>query len=187
MFSIKILTKETFFPLFEKFRPIVFEDTHSFTWRDVLPPKELDQIEKLNENMGKRFELHLGVFNEIDEFIGWCSGYQNSKDSFCMMNSGVLKEYQRQGIYSALLQKNLEILTEKGFQIIWSRHCATNNAVIIPKLRAGFIISSLEIDDCFGTLIQLRYYTNASRRKIMDYRCGQRKPDKELKEIFKIQ
>ena len=66
-------------------------------------------------------------------------------------------------------------VTKLGFQEIYSKHTITNNAVIIPKLKAGFIISSMEVSDLFGTLVNLSYYPKALRKKILDYRVGQTK------------
>ena len=103
-----------------------------------------------------------------------------------MVNSAILKEHRRKGLYSALLERCLKVLSKKGFQLIYSRHCATNNDVIIPKLKAGFIISKMEIDDKYGVLIHLHFYTNSDRRKIMDYRSGQLKPDTKIREVFKM-
>ena len=44
----------------------------------------------------------------------------------------------------------------------------------------------MELDDKFGVLIHLHYYMNSKRKKIMDYRSGQVKPDEEIKSLFKI-
>jgi GNAT superfamily N-acetyltransferase len=103
-----------------------------------------------------------------------------------MCNSAVLPIFRRKGIYSALLKKCLQVTREEGFQLIYSKHSATNNAVIIPKLKEGFIISKMELDDKFGVLIHLHYYMNSTRKKIMHYRSGQIKPDEEIKSIFKL-
>jgi hypothetical protein len=72
-----------------------------------------------------------------------------------------------------------------GFQLIYSRHCATNNQVIIPKLKRGFVISKMEIDDVFGVLVHLHFHVNETRRLIMDYRSGQKKPNDQIKGLFK--
>jgi len=69
---------------------------------------------------------------------------------------------------------------------VTSRHNATNNSVLIPKLKENFIISKMELDDIFGVLIHLHYYANTTRRKIMDYRSGQLKPDDQIKKLLKI-
>ncbi len=136
--------------------------------------------------MGNPYKLHLGVFDRENKFIGWSWGIQESGTTFYMVNSAVLSEHRRKGIYGALLKRCVEILSKKGFQLIYSRHCATNNAVIIPKLQAGFIISKMEMDDRFGVLVHLHFYTNELRRKIMDYRSGLVRPDNEIKKVFKF-
>jgi hypothetical protein len=78
----------------------------------------------------------------------------------------------------------LGLLRNKGFQIVTSRHTATNNAVIIPKLKAGFVIIGLELDDRFGTLVKLAYYFSAGRRKLIDVRSGQTTPDEAIKKLM---
>ena len=50
--------------------------------------------------------------------------------------------------------------------------------------KAGFIISGFEVNDSFGTLVQLSYYFNPLRRKMMDVRVGQRKLDEEIRKLF---
>ncbi len=103
-----------------------------------------------------------------------------------MINSAVLPTHRRQGIYGALLDRCIEIVSKQGFQIIYSRHHVTNNAVIIPKLKAGFIISKMELDDKFGVLVHLHYYTNKTRQQVMDYRSGRTQPNADIKKIFRI-
>jgi hypothetical protein len=39
-----------------------------------------------------------------------------------------------------------------------SRHRADNNAVIVPKLRAGWVIAGFEVAPRFGLLVHLRRY-----------------------------
>ena len=60
-----------------------------------------------------------------------------------------------------------------GFQEITSRHSVDNNSVIIPKLKVGFTISGMEISDMWGTLVNLTYYFNETRRKVLSYRTGE--------------
>lgn len=74
----------------------------------------------------------------------------------------------------------------KGFQVIYSSHIATNNAIIIPKLKAGFVITSMEVKERFGTRIKLSYYTSQLRKKVVGFRVGFNRPDKELKDILKL-
>lgn len=185
-YLIKELTEEEFKPLFSKHRKSVFNGDHSYDFHDVITHEELENIKILIKNLGTPYKLHLGVFDSKDQFVGWSWGYQENATTFHMVNSAILVNHRRKGLYSLLLNKCLELISNKGFQVIYSRHCATNNAVIIPKLKAGFIISKMEIDDRFGVLIHLHYYTNQKRREIMDYRSGQIHPDQSIKEIFRL-
>ena len=121
----------------------------------------------MGEYSKDRFELHLGVFKG-EEFIGWHFGYQVNQWEFYMCNTGVLEEHRRKGIYSSLLEFVLSECKQAGFQEISSRHNASNNQVIIPKLKSDFVISSLEVSDVFGVLVQLKYYTNPKEKR--DYR-----------------
>ncbi len=185
-YVIKELTEKEFMPLFERHSKTVFEDFHNYTVRDVLSEAETQRMETLKLRMGNLYSLHLGVFDREDKFVGWCWGTQENRSAFYMVNSGVLNEHRRKGLYGALVNECVQIVAKQGFQLIYSRHCATNNAVIIPKLKAGFVISKMEMDDRFGVLIHLHYYTSAIRRKIMDYRSGLLAPDEEIKRIFKL-
>jgi hypothetical protein len=103
-----------------------------------------------------------------------------------MIQTAIFQEHQNKGIYKALLPIILEILKEKGFQKVFSRHKATNNQVIIPKLRQGFMITAFEVIDIFGVLIHLTYYFNENRQKLINYRVGQLKPDALLKEALSL-
>ncbi len=101
-----------------------------------------------------------------------------------MTNTGILEAHRGRGLYTALLPVVLGILKREGFQTVYSRHNLTNNAVIVPKLKAGVVISGFEVDDRFGTLAQLSYFFNPLRRKVLDVRVGQRAPDEEIKKLL---
>jgi hypothetical protein len=75
---------------------------------------------------------------------------------------------------------------KQGFQIVTSKHVATNNAVIIAKLKLGFKISGIDLSDEYGTLVKLTYYLNETRQSVAEFRAGQIKPTRKLKKIFKI-
>jgi hypothetical protein len=56
--------------------------------------------------------------------------------------------------------------------------------VIVPKLKAGFVISGFEVSDIFGILIHLTYYFNEIRRKVIDFRVGQLVPDEQIRQLL---
>ncbi|RZF22272.1 MULTISPECIES: GNAT family N-acetyltransferase [Halobacteriovorax] len=184
--DIQILNSQDFNKYYYKYKNDVFEDDHSYVLWDILSETELSNVKRLQENLGEPFKLCLAAFDKEGNFLGWSWGYQESSTTFYMCNSAVLPQYRRQGIYGAILDKCLAILEAEGFQMVYSRHCATNNSVIIPKLKAGFLISKMELDDKFGVLIHLHHYFNEKRKKVMDYRAGQIRPDADIKKLFKI-
>jgi len=185
-FIIKELEADKLQEYLKKYKDEVFENDHSYVLWDILDKKELDSVNELKEKMVRPYYLRLGAFDKKGNFLGWSFGFQENSTTFYMCNSGVLEKYRRKGIYSLLLRNCLERLNKLGFQEIYSKHNATNNAVLIPKLKEGFVITKFELSDIFGVLVHLTYFTNRTRKKVLDYRCGQLKPDLELKEIFKI-
>lgn len=186
-YSIFKMSSDEFFELQAPLREEVFESDHSVNLHELLTVEEKDQIKRLQDiAFDSPYSLYLGLFDNQNEFVGWSFGFQKDRFSFYMCNSAVLKGHRRKGLYTSLMNSAIEEASSQGFQIIYSRHNASNNSVIIPKLKAGFIFSSMEIDDVFGVLVHLKYYTNKTRRKIMDYRCGQQAPDKELKNLFNL-
>ena len=58
---------------------------------------------------------------------------------------------------------------------------ATNSAVLVPKLKAGFIITAFEMSDVYGLLVHMSYFANPVRRKAMNFRSGMTIPDEELR------
>lgn len=182
-YRICSMNTEEFEPLYQKHTKEIFDDTQIFPLRDSLSESERIKLKSLRTNLGEPFVLRLGVFYH-DQFVGWHFGRQDSFTSFYMQNTGILPEHRRKGLYTHLVKKVLELASEMGFQSIWSRHNATNNAVIIPKLKQGFVITALEVSDIFGILIHLNYFPKEIRRKMMDYRVGQIKPDAEIKKYL---
>lgn len=182
--EIKVVEDTEFKPIIDQYHKDVFAKNHDYNLWSILSQEELDNTDRLRKNMGEPYRLRLLAYDEHQNVLGWSWGFQESTTVFYMCNSAVLPQYRKMGVYTALMNKCLEIVKAEGFQMAYSRHTATNNAVIIPKLKAGFIISKMEIEDKFGVVIHLHYYFNQLRRKIMDYRVGQIKPDDEIKSIF---
>jgi L-amino acid N-acyltransferase YncA len=185
-YTVRVIEEELFFSFFNTYKHRVFKGVHAYDLNDVFTKAEHKKINDLDGNTKNFYKLYLGVFDPKNKMVGWSYGKQENSSTFYMVSSAILEEHRGKRLYSALVNKCIEVASKKGFQLIYSRHCATNNAVIIPKLKLGFIISKMEIDDKYGVLIHLHFYTNKLRRKIMDYRAGQSKPNEKIKEIFKI-
>ena len=184
-YSTVILDDEEFVPLFRQYRPQVFADTLEVFPDLLLSEGEKSAVQNLSRRMGTPYRLNLGIYRD-GQFVGWSFGVQASGDTFSMMNTGILPDHQGRGVYTALLRRILEILKAEGFQVLVSRHVVTNNRVLVPKLKAGFVITHFELSDTFGLLVHLSYFFNPRRRKLLDFRAGQLTLDDELKRILKI-
>ena len=179
-YSYRELSAEEFRPIFERLRPRVFAQQFTFRSREAMSAAEVEAMTALRKRMGEElFFLRLGIFLG-DEVVGWHIGHQEDAERFYMTNTGILEPHRGKGLYTALLPLILERLKTEGFQVIYSRHNATNNAVIVPKLKAGFVISALEMNDRFGTLVHLSYFTNPLRRRMMGVRSGEEQIDEAL-------
>ncbi|MBS1537033.1 MAG: GNAT family N-acetyltransferase [Bacteroidetes bacterium] len=177
-YSYRLLTWDELRPLFEMHRTKSFSHNMYFNVVGALSESEREASQLLSKNTGNLFRLNVGIYYQ-NEFVGWHFGGQESNEKYYMRNTALFPEHRGKGVYSALLPHILSIIEKKGFQIIYSRHHATNNAVIVPKLKAGFIITGFEITDQFGTLVHLSYYFNPLRRKAMLFRTGEEVPDEE--------
>lgn len=159
--------------------PAMYPNTIDMNLANMLSEKEKVEIGRLYKNLGEPYRLNLYILCG-EEKIGWCFGAQTDFETFNMTNTAIFKGHRNKGIYKALLPAIIKIIKEQGFQKICSRHAATNNQVLIPKLREGFTISGFEISDMFGLLIWLTYYFNETRRKVVDFRVGEAQPDAEI-------
>jgi len=182
--EIRSVFTDLFETLTEHHAKTLFDDAqYFFRPREYYSNEETKKLGILKQNLGQPLRLNLGAFHQ-DDLIGWSWGIQESAEVFYMVNSAVLPAYRRKGIYSELISTMVKEVSGQGFQLIYSKHVATNNAVLIPKLKAGFTISAFELSDQYGVLVHLRWYANPLRRKMMDFRAGGIGADGEIKEIL---
>jgi hypothetical protein len=186
-YTYVFLDSPTFSPLFQQYLPVVFGRSQVVMPESVYNEAEQEAAERLRESFRDVYRLRLGIYHKKETFVGWHVGSHLYGDTFYMTNTGILPEHQNKGIYTRLLQVILPILKEQGFQIVESRHQATNNQVLVPKLKAGFVISGFEISDVFGTLVHLRYFFNPTRRRIMAFRTGELIPDAHLRSLLQLE
>jgi GNAT superfamily N-acetyltransferase len=153
-----------------KFHPVWFNSNLDFLIPAMLDAEEKESLKKLRYPVQN--ELYLLITYQ-GETVGWFTGHQHDQESFYMMNSVVHPDHRKKGIYTALLKVILGWAKGEGFQHVKSRHKAANNEVIVPKLKAGFIISGMEISDRFGTLVNLTFHFNEKRRMAVKFWSGQ--------------
>jgi hypothetical protein len=176
---------EEFHAFLTEYTEAVYPDSIYLDTDPILSAEEKSNLRELSSNMAKAFRLKYYIMNGEDK-IGWCYGAQIDFETFKMINTGMLKEHRGKGIYKHVLPAVLKVLKEKGFQKVWSRHAATNNRIIVPKLQQGFTISGFEISDLFGVLVHLTYYFNETRRKVIDFRVGDVQPTKEIADALSL-
>ena len=184
-YEIREMSKEDFQPLFQPLAEKIFsQDTQTFHAGRTITRRDQPKVDKLRANLGEPHRLRLGVFHKT-KFVGWHMGIQTDGGAaFYMQNSAIVKKHRRKGLYSALLDRTIQIVDNMGYQAIYSRHHMTNNAVLIPKLKRNFKITSFELSDRYGSLVQLTRYKSKTRNKVLDYRVGLIHPDKELLSYF---
>lgn len=166
-------------------RSRIFADGLPFSPQAVMSDSEKDTINRLSQSSQNNYRLNVGIYHQ-NSLVGWSFGWQDGAYRYYMTNTGILPAHQGKGVYSALLPCILQILTSEGFQLIYSRHLATDNRILVPKLKAGFVITSMELTDMFGLLLHLTWYSNPKRRKVLEFRAGALKPDDELKTLLEI-
>ena len=182
-YSFKEVSIEEFTPFFKENRPKVFANHTTIRVEDWMDDIEKQKVNVLSNLIKDRYQYFVLIYNG-EETIGWHVGRQIEGDSYNMGNTGIFEQYQGLGIYTALLPKLLEVFKEKGFQKVTSRHHASNNAVLVPKLKAGFRISSFEIDERFGVLVHLSYIFNERRLNAYKYRTGELHPNEDIKKFL---
>lgn len=138
---------------------------------ELLTDDEKQRYENIDSHYQGGLTLHFGAFVD-NQLVGVHFGRQFERGNYHMGFSAVVKKYQRKGVYTQLLQFVLGEVGKLGFQTVSSRHNASHNAVIIPKLKAGFLIGGFEINEVVGLQVRLVYYFNETRRSLHDFRTG---------------
>jgi GNAT superfamily N-acetyltransferase len=91
--------------------------------------------------------------------------------------SAVEPAYRQQGIYTRLLGTIEQAVRERGGLLISSQHVATNNAVLIAKLKLGYAIAGVEYVEQMGLLVRLVLQLTPERRALFAARTGTLRPD----------
>ncbi|HEX7673040.1 MAG TPA: GNAT family N-acetyltransferase [Bdellovibrio sp.] len=132
------------------------------------PPSE--KLKERRKGMNTYF-LRMVLYKN-SEVVGWHFGNSSDAETYYMKNSVVLKNFRQQGLYSRMLTAVLEILQQEGFEVVTSLHHPNNPAILIPKLKAGFVITGTQIHERFRFLIELRYYFDPNRRAVLNENIG---------------
>ena len=116
------------------------------------------QITSASHSPMVRFAAYVGKV-----LVGWSYGWFERGNCFYMANSGVKPEYQRRGIYSALLKAAISHAKQSGAHVVRSQHSVLNNPVIICKLQRGFHMVGLSTSAQMGVLVELQLHLSQPR------------------------
>ena len=189
-YYVEEVTADVWEGFFAEHQAVVFPEEASVSFEPIFSEAEKTKLAALKGNLDKSVQLYFLIFdNEIP--IGWHYGFQKSELEYFMANTGILPDYQNRRIYSAFLKYLIERAVNEGFQFITSIHHADNNAVLIPKLKAGFIIQSfgfliqtMILESNYGPMIQLVYPAKPIYRKMFNSQIGAKAMSDEMGKLI---
>jgi len=168
--SIRSVDKETWFRYAERVFAEALPVEGALDHNRLHSDQERDAMAALNAHLTLTPLVHRLVFEADGALVGVYSGVQETWARYYMMFTGLLPAFQGKGIYSAFLSRILSITREMGFREVSSRHQADNNAVLVPKLKQGFVVSGFEVSPKYGLLIVLHHYLTEGQRRLHHYR-----------------
>lgn len=182
-YTVAEVSAETFYDFYAAKSAEVYPDVLQINTDIWLSREDKAARHTLSQALQHRIALYFLIYCG-DEPIGWHSGYQIDSETFYMFESGIIPAYQSRGIYTTMLSWLLDKYRSLGFQKVTSQHHASNNAVIVPKLKAGFFITGFTIDEGVGVMISLAYIFNSRRLQAYHFRTGYSRPDTEIRKFL---
>lgn len=135
----------------------------------LLTPEQSTAVGDLDALVNGRLEHRL-LFESGGQVIGGYWGQQETWGRYYMTVSVFHPDWRGRGLYSALLPRVVAAAQDAGFREIYSRHRADNNPILVPKLRAGFVIAGFEVAPRWGLTIHLRRYLIDGLTEVHAYR-----------------
>jgi GNAT superfamily N-acetyltransferase len=160
-----------------------FETTAAISWRGLLGEEAMRRHEERRKAWGHGFSLRLGVWFEGD-LVAWTYAWQDDYLRLYQGTSGVIPAHRRKGLYRALLIRLLRRATDEGFEEVHSKHLATNNNILVAKLKAGFFLTGTELNPSFGSLVTTSCPLVPERREALLVRTGMKRPSGGLKDYL---
>lgn len=124
-------------------------------------------IAELSEKTGYN-SLHKEhfLFIKRGEPVGWSTGETMDFMTYYMRNTGIFPEHQNRGLYSIFLQTLTKYLEEIGYERLSSQHSPDNSKMLITKLKAGFMVTGMDLDERWGSLVRLTKLLKNDRSKV---------------------
>jgi GNAT superfamily N-acetyltransferase len=140
-------------------------------WDALAPAPERHRARARRASFHPAYTLRIAAFHG-DDLVGCSHAWQDGVDRLYMALSAVAPDHRRHGVYTAMVQAVIRIATDEGFAEITSRHRPDNQAVLIAKLRLGFVVTGYETCATFGDLVRLTLPLTASRRRVLTRRLA---------------
>ena len=129
-----------------------------------LPKGRKKKVMKLAVEFWKAHHEWFLFLDSKGKVVGWFMGEAESVIAFYMRNTGILPKHQNKGIYNEFLKVLLKYLKDLGYERISSQHKVTNKKILLSKIKAGFIITSLELTEMWGPMVKLVKIIHKDRR-----------------------
>lgn len=132
------------------------------------------KIAELSEKTGYKpgHKEHF-LFLKKGEPVGWSTGETMDFMTYYMRNTGILPKHQNRGLYSIFLQTPTKYLEEIGYQRLSSQHSPDNRKMLITKVKAGFMVTEINLDERWGSLVRLTKFLKNDRAKAFSNCYGQ--------------
>lgn len=126
-----------------------------------------------------RGPVYAWLIAHAGEVAGWHTARGWDPRTVYMVNTALLPGHRGRGVYTRLLPPLLAHFEREGYSLVRSHHHATNNAVLVPKLRAGFRFQGMQVDE-HGVMAVLIHSFDDVYRAYMDVRSGLARPQGEV-------
>ncbi len=182
-YHVRSITFQEYLDACVRLEDQIFGEYFGFNLSKALDDASRKKLDALKKNLPNGYQLCLGIFMNDGELVGWQYSVQEKGGEVLMKDTGILPAHQKKGTYKRLLPIVLDIFRAQGFTAAISYHRTTNNGVIVPKLKAGFLINGITTDE-YGMAVQLIYPFNDLYRESLQVRSGERRPRGHLASLM---
>ena len=137
----------------------------------LIGPEAEERNKALRAGLPKPDRIRIAAFDG-ERFVGCSSGWFEFGGNFYIGLSAIDPAYRQQGIYTRMLTAMEQAVRDRGGLLISSQHVATNNAVLIAKLKLGYVIAGTEYVEPMGLLVRLLLHLTPQRRDLFASRTG---------------
>jgi ribosomal protein S18 acetylase RimI-like enzyme len=142
---------------------------------DLIGPDAAAGQAALCAALPKPERLRVGAFDG-EQLVGYSHGWFEVGGRFYIGSSAVREDHRGRGVYTRLMQALEQAVRERGGLAISSQHVATNHAVLIAKLKLGYVIAGTEYVEPMGLLVRLVLHLHPAHRALFAERTGMLAP-----------